>query len=202
MLNPQERDAAQALRIAHERRLRAIRQDRTLSVTGRQQAMARAVLGTRGALKQLRADSDARDARRRRQLETSLFGPGKRTASADMISARDAADRAAAVKTPGEAMQLLRRAELAGDAALARAVFSRAWGSYSDAEKGWGDVSRAYLENRPEDNAAAGELAAMLSPGKADRMIDRIHTDLAQPGDLMGSPEAIIARAEPQTAGA
>lgn len=200
MLTPQERDAARTLRIAHDKRLQAIRADKTLSVTGKQQAIARAVLGTRGALKQLRADSDARDARRRRDLEARLFGHGGGRA-ADMISARDAAERAAACKTAAEAQRLLHTAELNGDAVLARAVFAQAWASFSDMKPGWGAVARGYLENRPEDNAAAAELAGILDPGRGERMSDRICTELAQPSDLMGSPEAIAARAEPQTAG-
>jgi hypothetical protein len=199
MLTAEERAAATALHTAHHKRLDAIRRDGRLSPAGRQRALAQQVLTTRGALRQLRADSDTRGVQRRRELETALFGPRGALTGMDTLSARDAADRADACKTPAEALRLLRRAELAGDTILARALFSRAWGGYSDAEPGWADISRTYLEHRPEENTAAAELAAILSPTPAHRLSDRLHTDLPQPPDLIGSPETIISPTQQST---
>ena len=197
MLTPDERGQAGQVMKAHRAAVERIRSDVTLSREGRRRAIARETITARNTLAQLRSASDTRSAQQRRELEFKLFGLGTRTSGADVISHRDAADRAAECKTPAEARRLLSRAETTGDQQLARAVFAEAWARHSDMEPGWGELGRAYLERRPDDNAAAAELAALIDGNTADRLSDRLYTQVPMPSEIAGAQLEVLAAYAP-----
>ena len=89
-----------------------------------------------------------------------LFGSVS-SLGADAISARDGDDRAAQLKTRGEALALLARAESNGDQALARAIALRA---FTEAQQplsagAWVPVLDAYCTSRPTVATKLAELA-------------------------------------------
>ena len=197
MLSPEDRAKATQVMKAHRAAVDRIRDDVTLSREGKRRAMARETITARNTLAQLRSTSDTRGAQQRRDLERKLFGIGTRTSGTDVIAHRDAADRAAECKTPAEARRLLSRAETTGDQQLARAVFAEAWARHSDMEPGWGELGRSYLERRPDDNTAAAELAALIDGNGADRLSDRLYTQVSIPPEIAGAQLEVLAANAP-----
>jgi hypothetical protein len=208
MLTEAERAAAGGIQQRHQARVAAIRSDVCLSDHGKRSALARATLAAREGMAKLRADSGARTAQRRADLERTLFGPGpKSAAGTDVLAARDARDRAAQISTPAEAAGMLARAERAGDASLARAIFEKCWDQVGELDIGdhWADVGAGYLASRPKDQAAAAELGELLSPTPTDQIRDRITTELQVPAEVArGDLQALAAeRGDPdESAGA
>jgi hypothetical protein len=201
MLNDEERAAAESIQRRHLREVAGIRADGDRSDRGKRSAIARVTLAARSAMAELRAASDARDSQRRADLQFRLFGMGARDRGADLLAARDARDRAAKIRTPAEAAQMLEHAERAGDTSLARAVFERAWDAVPTAiGSAWGDVGAAYLAGKPQVHADAAELADMLTSSPHTRMRDRLSTRVETPEEVAtGSLEALAAdRASPE----
>jgi hypothetical protein len=140
--------------------------DPTLSVLGRRRAGARAYQAAKGDIATLRkaaADHYTSEATRHERV---LFGIATSNPTA-VIAHRDAQDRAARIKTPAEAVELLRRAERAQDESLAQAVMEVAWQRASDVAPGWVPIVEAYLELRPAAKAASDALCALPTSGGA-----------------------------------
>ena len=170
MANPnlyKQRDRATEIRDTYLLEVKQLLQDRDLSDDGRKRRLADSYLKTRRQLDKLAVAEQENLASRQTSLERDLFG-ARRALGADAgtyaISARDASDRAAQIKTSDEARDVLRRAEADGDELLARAAVrqcvraSDASMSRQSSEK-WDQVTRSYLDKRPNLEPVVEELA-------------------------------------------
>ncbi|MGI8614623.1 MAG: hypothetical protein ACR2KL_11880, partial [Nocardioidaceae bacterium] len=108
-------------------------------------------------------------------LSRELFGATS-SVGVDAISSRDAADRAAAVESPEEALSLLQRADRGGDRVLVRAIASHATDEASDPITGfsWLPVLDAFA-------SSYGSGADLIS-NKLTQLLD-----LRRPGDATTS---------------
>jgi hypothetical protein len=151
-----------------------------LSETAKLRRVALETEAARAALRTLRDAegrariTDAHDARAR------LFGlAGVR--GSDVISHRDAADRAARCQTPRELREVLARAEAAGDTQLATACAARAWDSYNGTPgNAYGEIVRSWLDANPAKMPHAQALADVLDEtgDKVKQLSNRLHFDL------------------------
>lgn len=129
-----------SIRRDYEKQLEAIRADKTLSFWGKRSKIKALYEETERQIAKLRAEHEAELQRERRELQRRAFGAyHPHTATEAEIrqideSYRHALDRAEQAENPTEALALLRRADLAGDEVLARAVGLVA------AERGWNNV--------------------------------------------------------------
>jgi hypothetical protein len=118
-------DEAEAIRARLRKATENARNDPTLSATGRNQRIAKAYRQAVTDMQQLADTFEATNRLPLSSLSRELFGAGSANAT-DAISMRDASDRAAAVKTPDEALSLLQRADRNTDRVLVQAVASYA----------------------------------------------------------------------------
>lgn len=184
------RDKANASGKAYRGALEKIRSDTRLSEEGRKVAAARAYLAAKTGINawvaaQETAEREALAGARRR-----LFAPGVglTTSPAQVVSRRDAADRADHLTKPSEAARLLRRATESADHDLARAIVSVSW------DHGWRDVIGAYVEARPEEAGAAEALRAAERAGWSTEEHLVLSTIIDRPAELGNeTPERIIA---------
>ncbi len=123
----QTRERAHYVQTRYTQDVQDIRADSHLSGEGKRRALAQAYLRTRDKLQQLQKKESEEIARRRRELERSLFGLSAGRGDAAMLSLRDAQQRVASLKAPAQALTLLAAAERTGDDILARAVAAHAW---------------------------------------------------------------------------
>ena len=130
----------QSIRRDYERQLEAIRADRDLSAWGKQARIKALYEETEQQIARLRAAHEAALQEQRRELQRRAFGAyHPHTATEAEIRQidegyRHALDRAEQANSPAEALALLRRADLAGDKVLARAV------GFVAAQRSWNDV--------------------------------------------------------------
>lgn len=126
--------------------LERIRSETTRSEAWRMAELAKVYIAIRSAVgkEQRRVDAASKDALRDAQHRVLGTGGLKGELGSLTISQRDAADRVAGVQSSHEALELLDRANRAGDEVLARAIAARALDSQ------WVEVANAFLEERPE----------------------------------------------------
>ncbi len=113
----------------------------------KEEAYARADAESRNLMHAEVADGEDR----RRSAERRLFGLGIAPTSADMISMRDAQDRAGRL-AGDETVPAMQRAISSGDRTLAKAILSHALRTGSD------NAVQAYLAEYPGDKALVDEL--------------------------------------------
>ena len=143
------------VRAAFRQALDTVRGDAGLSELGRQQLIARAWTNARDELARLaQIDFDAHVARYN-ELEMQVFGTGAASSGADAVSFRDAADRAANLKSADEATTLLGTAQLSNDAVLAKAVVMAAW------QKDWPMVVEQYAATHAQVSDQLAELVSL-----------------------------------------
>jgi hypothetical protein len=130
----------------------AIRADKNLSDVGRAAKLRELTDTTQRQLRDLRIKEQAELAARHNELERRLFKVFSSDASS-LLAQRDATDRAAQIRTDGEAQQLLRRAELSGDTILANAIGRRA------VDAGWGTTFNEWAQARPNMAPVIAELS-------------------------------------------
>ncbi|GAA0986860.1 hypothetical protein ENKNEFLB_01945 [Nocardioides aquaticus] len=171
------REAADRISQNYRAAVAEVQEDRDLSNEGRQRRLADLYVDARRRLTDLAQKEKAELDSRRTALENQFFGArgaggGWDTAS-HAISARDASDRAAQIKTPAEAAELLERANADGDELLARAVARRsvraseqAVGQRAVAD--WDAVSMTYLDARPRLLPVAEELGQIENMSKRE----------------------------------
>jgi hypothetical protein len=149
-----EREAATRLQERYREDLQRLREDKDLSVDGRQRRIAQLQATTKAKLaKHQRADCELL-ANRYKDLEDKLYvahKPFSQDAATFAISVRDASDRAAQLRTADDAQQLFSRALASGDDVLARAVVQHSMGqSYAAATPAsaakWESVLTSFLE--------------------------------------------------------
>ena len=123
-----------------------------LTDQAKQTAAARAHTDAAARLQQLQQAERKRLTNERRNLERRIFGNAGTADPGTAVSRRDAADRAARLDDPREALSAYRRAERDGDDHLAQAIALRA------AQHGWGQVLGAYTAERPKAAEALQQL--------------------------------------------
>lgn len=194
MLDKKTKDELGKIITAYNTQIGKIRRNPLLSDQGKRQAMAELYDATRRQVDAERRAAAATAAARRQQLERQLF----RDTDAGSLSARDAADRADQIKTPAEALRLLKRCERTGDDALARAIFRRAWdaGAEELTNSAWGQVATTYLDRHaPQLRPVAEELAKILDgETRIARATEAMETSVNRPPELRGIHDVEITR--------
>lgn len=156
---------ADEIRRYYKQGLQQLRGTRNMHPEARRVAIARLYTTTQAALKKVQQDQLKADHENFAKLERQLWGYDDVRASAygsaDRAAVdgtvRDAQDRAARLKEPGDAARALSAAEQGGDKVLARAIAKRAH------DMDWSPVVHAYLSTRPTETERyqqAGEIYA------------------------------------------
>lgn len=193
-LDQRSRDQITNIRQRYHKRLDAIRNDKRLSAAGRERAAARLYLDTRQKVDAITQAGEQAYRKRVAQLERDLFGIHG-TTTADVVTAaasfRDAQTHVdAAVKKPGDAARILKRALRSGDAILAKAVFSHAYDQIETdtlQAEDWGAVVNAYLAENEPDRSRAVELGQLRDMNSRSAILaERIGYTLDRPGELRG----------------
>lgn len=167
-INTKQAQQAATLRATHKRTVDDIRNNPQLTDAGKQQQMLEANARNQSTMKDLRTAHNAGLEARREALVSKLFGTASNMTGAALISYRDAADRAAKLTKPDDALSTLRRALAAGDdevaAAIARhaadltdGVSAQAWWNVFST---WQDARRKTL---PDVDDVVSELGAIDS---------------------------------------
>lgn len=153
-------ERAAALLQQYNGEVERIRGNKAASREGKRADLARAYLEASQRMEQLWTGQETSRATRRQQLVAQLFGtaslPGDPASLT--ISRRDAMDRVARLEKSQEGIALLGQAVAIGDDVLARAVAH--WGY----ERRDANVVNAYLNVRPQADAAMNELWAIPDP--------------------------------------
>jgi hypothetical protein len=132
------------LRTKAEARIEAIRADADLSVKKKGEMIAGERERTNNAIVALREAHNADRAAQHESLKRQLFGLSHRASATEadkhaaITSFRDAQFRVQDLESKAEGQRNLRRARMAGDSLLARAVGALAY------ENGWGDLLNEY----------------------------------------------------------
>lgn len=150
--DPNSRDGVQN---AYAAQMDRIRRNQMLSGHARRVLAAKAYTEFSAKLDELREKELVEVERRRGELTRRMFGHAGTADPSTVVSRRDAADRAARIDDPREALAALSRAERDGDEHLAQAIAARG------SEYGWDDVVGGYAASRPrfvEDARAFNEL--------------------------------------------
>lgn len=198
------REAAERIRKQYLEEVATLRADKDLSDEGRQRRLADAYVRTKTELQKHAAAEREELTNRKAQLEQRFYrtsGSHFGDAATRAISVRDASDRAAQIKTPQEAMDLLRRAESNGDEVLTRAVvrvaLDRPASGIQKTDDAWDDVGRAFLDSRPDLVPVAEEL------GQIERLTDgkrQIFSPFSIPAPYGVAPRFINGSPEPAAA--
>ncbi|MGW2232504.1 hypothetical protein [Streptomyces sp. NPDC001759] len=144
---------ADEIRAYYKQGLQQLRGTRNMHPDTRRVEIARLYATTQAALKKVQREQAQADTEAFAKLERQLWGyddvRASAIGSADRAAVdgtvRDAQDRAARLKKPGEAARALAAAEQGGDKVLARAIAHRAH------TMDWDDVVADYLATRPTD---------------------------------------------------
>lgn len=142
---------AQSVHNAYSQQLTTIDADTSLSDLGKSEQKSRAYGEAKERLKALRQQEEA-------QIDASinsrrmLIEAPSRPSGAEMISYRDAQDRADRVENADEAKSLIERALRQNDLYLAHAIFDRSL------RERWRDVSRVFTLAKPEYTETVREL--------------------------------------------
>lgn len=147
------RQRAETIRERYRADVEKVRANRDLSHEGRRRQLALLFTRTRDELREQAAKDREVLERRWTELEKKLF-TGKDEPWQDPVSKRDAATRAAQLKTPDEALRLLARAEATDDHDLARAIgrhsVTRMTTGRREADAPWENVFRQYMAPRAQ----------------------------------------------------
>lgn len=168
---------AERVRAEFNREATRIREDDSLSDTGKRDLLAAAWEDASREVQRLREiyEQERRDEYRR--LEQRAFGvpPEK------MAEYRDALTVAAATANTDHALELLGRAVRVGDDLLAKAIGTIA------AERESLGVLDAYAQHYPDAAEAIHKLAAMSTQGLRESFAMSIHFGMPRPAELGGS---------------
>ena len=166
-----EREKAERIRAQYRADTAEVAADPDLTPDAKRRRSADIWAKTQRQLDELREAEAGRLSALERDLERKLFSTPTGRPGADPISTRDAHDRAAQLSTPLEASDLLARAELNADEALARAIARRAveqsrTAPTKETSAAWDDVAASFLDARPSLMPVVEDLA----------QIERLHT--------------------------
>ncbi|OLT12212.1 hypothetical protein BJF79_22780 [Actinomadura sp. CNU-125] len=156
--------------------MQKIRANKRLSPQARQADLIKAHREASERAQQLWREGESAHAQRTRVLYRKAFVAPASDHPSDAISRRDAADRAAMVNDPKEALEMLARAQHHGDEHLARAIGQRAYEQHKTlparlGNKEWEPVLKAFVVDRPDADEALGELQSLADfSDRADRL--------------------------------
>ncbi|MBN0039482.1 hypothetical protein JN535_04740 [Cellulosimicrobium cellulans] len=141
-------DKIESIRRRYADKIESIRNDRTRTDEWKTAQLAKVYLNIHSLVEQAQARADATERETLRDAQHRVLGTvGLKGDSASLvISQRDAADRAANIKTADQALHLLGRANATGDQVLARAIAAVAL------RNEWVEVANAFLAEYPELN--------------------------------------------------
>ena len=186
MLKPnlmKHREAAAAIQRNFQESVAKVRADADLSPEGRGRRLGELYAKAQRQLDELAEKERAELSSRYASLEAQLYSTPRfgADAASHAISMRDAADRAAQLKTPDEAARLMASAESMGDPVLARAILRRVVeqpaGPHKQANEAWEAIAADYVDRHGEVRVIVEELGEiermskpeMFSPFKAHR---------------------------------
>jgi hypothetical protein len=135
-----------------------IKGQKNWSAAGKKAQLARARVKAYDQNTQLDADDAACLTGGRAGIIRGLFGH-TRPNDSRIISVRDAADRAARVKTPDDAAKLMNRAELHGDTVLLQALARECAERRSPVEPAWDGLFKTWAAQQPGGTEALDQLA-------------------------------------------
>lgn len=194
------------IRNEYAAKLAGIRSRNDLSDDGRRRQLAKARVAAETAMREARKKRGADIASREESLLRALFGNTNARDATSVVSFRDAQDRAARLKKPDEAQDLLTRARRSGDVLLARAIGMHAWEQVASRPAGmnaWGAVLDAWAQDEPPAADAAltelGELHREMSGGA--RIMAGVQHSLEHPHELRGWNVHSLARDADSTPG-
>lgn len=154
----------------YNERIKTIRQDRNLSVTGRDAALRSAYVSAKTEHNKAQAKHQREQAERKTALENRFFGrlPLGATAN-DTILFRDANDRAAKLANDAEASQAMRTAVQTRDTTLQQAILRRAYNigatnTVFGEPHVWIDAINAYEDGNKHAAAELQEFVDITAP--------------------------------------
>jgi len=196
-LDKSSREQIARIQKRYHAHLERIRQDRRLSQTGKNRAVAKLYLDTKRQADTLRAEGERGYRTRVTELERALFGIGATRDPLAAISYRDAQSTAAELNTPGKADAVMRRALRSGDTLLAKAVFAHCFDQIEAdklREDEWGKLVNAYLAEHEDVRASALELGQLRDAnGKRARFEEAVSYGIIRPGEVEGYSDATLA---------
>ncbi len=182
-------DTAEQIRARYHTRVEDLKARRDLSDEGRRRQLAKAYTRAQDDLRKVRAETEANRDARHQQLMGQLFkNPDSRDPSS-AISYRDAQDRAEALRTPAEALELLNRARRSGDALLVTAVAMRSLDQAMGAlgNSAWGEVVDTWSQGESSFvDAALTELGELHRTSPADLIGRAAQHSVPKPSELAG----------------
>lgn len=194
---------------AYSKQVERVRRDTNLSAVGKQRALAKLYIQARDDVAMAREAADRAYRVRYSQLESLAFGIHTQASDPTAaISLRDALDRAAMVKDPDEAQQLMNRAMVTGDEILARAIALTAYTNQGPQDLGdhWAGVYDHYRQAQPaQRQKLLGELDTLRqADSKKARFADALAAGVSPPPELagVGNIDYLASEADAQDQGA
>lgn len=148
----QIRNSATAAWKEHKDLEKFVNSNRNLSDAGRRAEIDESLTKTRARLRELEQMEMDEIAKAERRASEALNRKGGNSPS-DIISFRDAQDRAERVEAPAEAERIMKRAILSDDPILATAIMRRA------ITQGWDSVYAMYADEHPDVGEHVKDLA-------------------------------------------
>ena len=196
-INTPERVQARQIKARVAAQIEAVRANRDLTDLGRSRQIAELSAGLKDELARLKTQEQNRLQAEHDKLERQAFSGAvarRNSSPSDLISLRDAADRAAQAKKPDEAAALLDRAHDSGDESLAAAVARHALRRGLDSQlpgsqTAWEDIVTRYAHH----------------PSRADRVLPVLYRmadieDALQPAPNLYDDFVSISPPEPAEA--
>lgn len=178
-MNPEGRVAEARRRL--NGRVAAIRENDSLTESGRRDAIRRAFASARSEVNAARSDWRAELAEEQQRLEARAFGVPAGSGTAEIVSYRDALDRVTeSVTSSDEAVRAMDRAVRRGDLLLAKAVMTVA------AEHGWRTPVERYSEHDSDsvDAVKALRLIEERQASPAERLKESMVFSLSPPKEI------------------
>ena len=199
-LDQQTRETLAGKVTAFNTKLKAIREDETLSDLGKRRAIESLYNDTKGNVDGLRGKAESSAYSRRKTLENRLFGIAPGATASDVIAYRDAQDRVARVSDPQKLGELMERASSIGDKTLLKAAFHHAYTRSHDLVSSdlWGAIVAEYVDQNPGDGDALQEYGDMTSSvGLTANLTEHMTTSITKPAELR-QPSAVVSDGEDQ----
>ncbi|MGO4205188.1 hypothetical protein AB4Z09_26325 [Rhodococcus sp. TAF43] len=164
-----------SIKASHKAQLEAIRKDPRLTAEGKRSELAKAHVASRDQMNELRTQFKTGLAADKLRIQRRLFGSVTADPT-DIVSARDAHERASRISSQQDAITLLERAQITGDTALSRAIFHQA------ARHNWNEAITTHAETSP---GAADGLKELRDLPEGD-MTENLAFALPLPNEFVG----------------
>ncbi|QRE79165.1 hypothetical protein F1734_02080 [Rhodococcus ruber] len=168
---------------AFARAVKDIRSDEHLSDEGKRAQLEAAYKHSSAQMDKLRSSTKLARENRITVLQRMLFGTANGAAH-EVISYRDASDRASAVANEAEAITMMNNAVVSGDRVLQGALLRRAYAERNPLNgRPWMDVINTYEKARPFDAEYLQELLDLSVAGD-DSFARALHSVIPRPIEL------------------